>query len=118
MFLRQICKANSKSRAMELYMSKSGKTAKITAYEIGKYSIIVEFDHKTRCIYTHNSTGVSTVEEMKLRASSYENLSNYINENKPSYEIKYGPLYNTFKFIYENLFEENRFQNDLKNKIA
>ena len=73
---------------MKPYIGTRGKKSGVTAYEIGKDFIIVEF-RRVCYVYTYASAGSSTIETMKSLASASSGLSTFISQHKPDYEKKY-----------------------------
>lgn len=55
-------------------------TSSITAYEISKNSIIVEFDSKVRYEYTQQSVGPTYLTHMKSLALKGQGLNAFINQ--------------------------------------
>lgn len=74
---------------MEHYRSNSGKPYGATAYEIGVDHIIIQFQHKDYYKYSHNSCGVTHVNNMIAHALANNGLSTYVAKNRPDYETKF-----------------------------
>lgn len=71
---------------MTPYISKSGKSSGVSAYEIGKNFITVRFKRSDDYTYSYNSAGKHAVEAMKKLARRGKGLSTYISQNKPGYD--------------------------------
>ena len=71
---------------MHNYNSKTKKISGVTGYEIGAYSITVQFRNYVKYLYTFASAGKKAIEVMKKLAIKNEGLSTYISQNKPRYE--------------------------------
>lgn len=78
---------NLKIIIMIPYSSTSGKISGITAYEIGKDYIIVQFDI-VKYRYSYSSCGRSITEEMKELALISCGLSTFISRVQPAYDWK------------------------------
>ncbi|SHJ02784.1 hypothetical protein SAMN02745146_2043 [Hymenobacter daecheongensis DSM 21074] len=64
------------------YVSASGKKSGVTAYEIGKDFIKVEFNNSKIYTYRSSNNNKIMIEEMKSLALASEGLSTYIARNK------------------------------------
>ena len=53
----------------------------MTAYEILKDSIILQFQYKDLYLYDYEKPGESHVEQMKILAKKGKGLTTYINQN-------------------------------------
>ena len=65
---------------MTTYGNSAG-TSGITAFEIRREAIVVEFRHGGRYLYDYDTTGREHVEEMKMLALEGRGLATYINKN-------------------------------------
>ena len=65
---------------MTPYGNSNGNSG-ITAYEIQREAIVVEFRHAGRYVYDYDTTGREHVEEMKALALEGRGLASYINKN-------------------------------------
>lgn len=75
-------------KAMKRYKDITGLSG-VTAYEAGKDSITVEFNHDTVYLYTYASSGKRTIEKMKRLANAGKGLSTYISQVvKDKFETK------------------------------
>ena len=73
---------------MRRYKNLEGHSG-VSAYETGPDSIIVEFNHDAKYLYTYASAGKKTVERMKKLAISGKGLSTYISQSvKDRFEKK------------------------------
>ena len=57
------------------------KNSGVTAYELGKDFIRVEFNDKTTYLYTEESTGKEAIKQMKNLAQRGYGLATYINQH-------------------------------------
>ena len=74
--------------SMVPYHSSSKKTSGVTAFEIRKDAILVQFQDHTY-LYTYKSAGKDTVEKMKKYAFAQNGLSTFISQHQPAYEMKF-----------------------------
>jgi hypothetical protein len=65
---------------MTPYTNSHGKSG-VTAYEIRREAIVVEFGPSGRYLYDYDTTGREHVEEMKVLALEGRGLATYINKN-------------------------------------
>jgi hypothetical protein len=65
---------------MAPYANSNGNSG-ITAYEIQRDAIVIEFRHGGRYIYDYDTTGREHVEEMKVLALEGRGLATYISKN-------------------------------------
>ncbi len=65
---------------MTPYGNTNGKSG-VSAYEIQREAIIVEFKHGGKYVYDYDTTGREHVEEMKVLALEGHGLATYINRN-------------------------------------
>ena len=65
---------------MTPYGNANGKSG-VTAYEIRREAIVVEFRHGGRYVYDFATTGRECVEEMKVLAIEGRGLATYINKH-------------------------------------
>ena len=65
---------------MTPYGNSSG-TSGVTAYEIQREAIVVEFRHGGKYLYDYDTTGREHVEEMKILALEGRGLATYINKH-------------------------------------
>jgi hypothetical protein len=70
---------------MTPYKSKSGKYSGVTAYQIGRDYIAVQFNHSEVYKYTYSSAGKAVIEKMKSLALANKGLSTYISRHQPPY---------------------------------
>ena len=70
---------------MTPYISSSGKSSGVKAYEIGRSFIKVQFETHTY-LYTYTSADKQTIEQMKQLALNSNGLSTFISQNNPNYE--------------------------------
>ena len=56
-------------------------TSGVSAYEIQREAIVIEFRHGGKYVYDYNTTGREHVEEMKVLALEGRGLASYINKN-------------------------------------
>jgi hypothetical protein len=73
---------------LDLYKNLSGISG-VVAYEIAQDSITVEFEDGGTYLYTYQSTGSSSIEQMKTLAAAGRGLSTFIVEHvRKAYEAK------------------------------
>ena len=65
---------------MTPYGNSNGSSG-VSAFEIQREAIIVEFRHGGKYVYDHDTTGREHVEEMKVLALEGRGLATYINKN-------------------------------------
>ena len=65
---------------MNLYVNSNDRSG-VTAFEIRREAIVVEFRHGGRYLYNYEMPGREHVEEMKVRAIEGRGLATYINKN-------------------------------------
>ena len=65
---------------MKKYKGISGNHG-VTAYEILKDSIILQFQYKDLYLYDYEKPGESHVEQMKILAERGKGLTKYVNQN-------------------------------------
>ena len=65
---------------MTPYLNSSANSG-ITAYEIRREAIVVEFRHGGSYVYDYDTTGRELVEEMKVLALEGRGLATYINKH-------------------------------------
>ena len=65
---------------MQPYKDIAGDSG-VSAYEIGKGSITVAFQHGGTYLYTNRSAGAKRIAEMQRLAESGEGLNTYINKH-------------------------------------
>ena len=53
----------------------------VVSYDVGDDSIKVQFDDRSRYLYTYESAGAANVEEMKNLAREGEGLNDFIKKN-------------------------------------
>ncbi len=71
---------------MEVYKSRGGQPSGVTAYEIGKNYITVEFSDGSVYQYTYVTAGTATVEKMQELARESQGLSSYITQHRPGFK--------------------------------
>jgi hypothetical protein len=71
---------------MTPYSSRSGKKTGVSAYDIGKDFIIVQFNRSDLYKYSYQSCGRKATEAMKSLALASKGLSTFISQNQPKYD--------------------------------
>lgn len=72
---------------MKRYISRSGKTSGVIAFELGSDFITVQFDNLKTYTYSYRSAGAATVQQMKALALAQEGLSTFIAKHDPGFEL-------------------------------
>ena len=66
-------------RGMQRYANRG--VSNVVSYDVGDDSIKVQFDDRSRYLYTYESAGAANVEEMKNLARQGEGLNDFIKKN-------------------------------------
>ena len=64
-----------------MHYGNSNGNSGITAFEIQRQAIVIEFRHGGRYVYDYDTTGREHVEEMKVLALEGRGLATYINRH-------------------------------------